>query len=82
MESYPESIIFTSQNAVLSFLKNKDVKDYFKSKGKCFCAGDKTKALLELNNMEVLVCAENSATLELRYYKELCLFSFCLLLWK
>ncbi|MGB5172738.1 uroporphyrinogen-III synthase [Eudoraea sp.] len=79
-ESYPENIIFTSQNAVLSFLKNKDVKDYFKSKGKCFCVGHKTKSLLELNNMEVLVCAENSATLGkiiIKNYASLSFVYFC-----
>ena len=53
--------IFTSQNAVESVLTNKKLAD-IKIK-KCFCIGEKTKALLEENGFEVAVYSEYAAEL-------------------
>ena len=54
-------LIFTSQNAVESVLRNKKAAD-IKIK-KCFCVGEKTKALLEENGFEVVVYSEYAAEL-------------------
>ena len=53
--------IFTSQNAVESVLTNKKLAN-IKIK-KCFCIGEKTKALLEENGFEVAVYSEYAAEL-------------------
>lgn len=53
--------IFTSQNAVESVLGNKKIKE-IKSK-KCFCVGEKTKALLIENGFEVLEYSDYAAEL-------------------
>ncbi len=60
----PENIanaIFTSQNAVRSFIENKNA--YKKGIGKCFCVGEKTKSLLEKNGHKVFKMTANSSEL-------------------
>lgn len=57
----PEFLIFTSQNAVDSVLKNKDYKNILHKR--CFCVGEKTKALLEENGFVVLIYADYAAEL-------------------
>lgn len=54
-------LIFTSQNAVESVLINKN-EAAIKLK-KCFCVGEKTKALLEENGFEVVEYSEYAAEL-------------------
>ena len=54
-------LIFTSQNAVESVLRNKKTAE-IKAK-KCFCAGEKTKALLEENDFEVIEYSDYAAEL-------------------
>lgn len=56
-----EFLIFTSQNAVESVLKNKEHKNYLHKR--CFCVGEKTKALLEENGFVVLIYADYAAEL-------------------
>lgn len=56
-----DSMIFTSQNAVKSFLKNKKAIE-LKEK-KVFCVGSKTKALLEQNGYNVTVSREYASEL-------------------
>lgn len=55
------SLLFTSQNAVKSFLKNEKATN-LKDK-KIFCVGVKTKALLEENGYKVLICKEYASEL-------------------
>ena len=52
-----DNYIFTSQNAVLSFLKKVEVLNAV------FCVGLKTKALLETNGFKVLEIANNAMAL-------------------
>jgi uroporphyrinogen-III synthase len=70
-------LIFTSQNAVESVLRNK--KKEIKSK-KCFCVGEKTKSFLEENSFEVIEYSEYAAELASiicnQYYKNSFTF-FC-----
>ncbi len=54
-------LIFTSQNAVESVLVNDKITE-IKTK-KCFCVGEKTKALLEENGFEVVADSEYAAEL-------------------
>ena len=54
-------LIFTSQNAVESVLRNKKVTAI--NIKKCFCVGEKTKALLEENGFEVIEYSEYAAEL-------------------
>ena len=54
-------LIFTSQNAVESVLRNKKLVE-IQSK-KCFCVGEKTKALLEENGFEVIEYSAYAAEL-------------------
>ncbi len=54
-------LIFASQNAVESLLKNSKLES-LKSK-KCFCVGQKTKAVLELHGFEVLETADYASEL-------------------
>jgi uroporphyrinogen-III synthase len=54
-------LIFTSQNAVESVLRNKKATE-IKAK-KCFCVGEKTKALLEQNDFEVIEYSDYAAEL-------------------
>lgn len=61
IDSMNDYLIFTSQNAVESVLTNKKLAD-IKIK-KCFCIGEKTKALLEENGFEVAVYSEYAAEL-------------------
>ncbi|MGV3697642.1 uroporphyrinogen-III synthase [Flavobacterium sp.] len=56
-----DCLIFTSQNAVESVLEHKKIAG-LKSK-KCFCVGEKTKALLEENGFEVLEYSDYAAEL-------------------
>ena len=56
-----EYLVFTSQNAVNSYLKN-PVAMALKVKP-CCCVGTKTKELLEQNGFEVVLSASNSAEL-------------------
>lgn len=55
------SLLFTSQNAVKSFLENEKSQD-LKDK-KIFCVGQKTKALLEQNGFEVVASKEYASEL-------------------
>ena len=61
LQKINDCLIFTSQNAVESVLRNKKIKD-LKAK-KCFCVGEKTKALLEENGFEVLEYSDYAAEL-------------------
>ena len=61
LEGSFENMIFTSQNAVKSFLENEKSKE-FKAK-KIFCVGSKTKALLEENGYKVAVSREYASEL-------------------
>lgn len=59
IEKDSSSLIFTSQNAVKSFLeKGKDSRDK-----KIFCVGIKTKALLEQNGYKIIVSKEYASEL-------------------
>ncbi|MES2411492.1 MAG: uroporphyrinogen-III synthase [Bacteroidota bacterium] len=61
LDKTKDYLIFTSQNAVESVLKNKKAAE-IKIK-KCFCVGEKTKALLEDNGFEVIEYSEYAAEL-------------------
>ncbi|MCF6129714.1 uroporphyrinogen-III synthase [Flavobacterium sp. AS60] len=61
IETINDYLIFTSQNAVESVLTNKKLAE-IKSR-KCFCVGEKTKALLEENGFEVVADADYAAEL-------------------
>ncbi|WP_293892423.1 uroporphyrinogen-III synthase [Flavobacterium sp.] len=61
IEKTNEYLIFSSQNAVESVLLNSKIVD-IKIK-KCFCVGEKTKALLEDNGFEVNVYSEYASEL-------------------
>lgn len=61
IDSLNDFLIFTSQNAVESVLRNKKATE-IKTK-KCFCVGEKTKALLEQNDFEVIEFSEYAAEL-------------------
>lgn len=60
-EDTSEFLIFTSQNAVESVLKNNKIDTIVPKR--CFCVGEKTKALLEQNGFVVLVCTDYAAEL-------------------
>lgn len=55
-----ENAIFTSQNAVRSFIENESAKSTILN---CFCVGEKTKALLVKNCQKVMKMASNSKEL-------------------
>ena len=61
IEKINDYFIFTSQNAVDSVLRYKKATDIKTTK--CFCIGEKTKALLQENNFEVIECSEYAAEL-------------------
>ena len=61
IENINDYLIFTSQNAVESVLKNIKISE-IKTK-KCFCVGEKTKALLEENDFEVVADSDYAAEL-------------------
>ncbi len=63
IETTNDYLIFTSQNAVESVLRNKKLVE-IKSR-KCFCVGEKTKALLEENGFEVIEYSAYAAELAL-----------------
>ncbi|MFN3967328.1 uroporphyrinogen-III synthase [Flavobacterium sp.] len=54
-------LIFTSQNAVESVLENERIAE-IKTR-KCFCVGEKTRALLEQNSFEVIVSSDYASEL-------------------
>jgi uroporphyrinogen-III synthase len=56
-----QNLIFSSQNAVESVLKNSKL-DQLRTK-KCFCVGQKTKETLELHGFRVLECADYASEL-------------------
>ena len=61
-----DCFIFTSQNAVKSYLKNPKslfVEQKKPKKLKALCVGEKTKRLLEENDFEVLATKENAESL-------------------
>jgi uroporphyrinogen-III synthase len=78
IQTINDYLIFTSQNAVESVLENKKIAE-IKAR-KCFCVGEKTKALLEENNFEVLANSDYAAELASvicnQYYKSSFTF-FC-----
>lgn len=55
------NLLFTSQNAVKSFLGNKKANDF--KDNKIFCVGLKTKALLEKNGFKVIASKEYASEL-------------------
>lgn len=57
----PEILLFTSQNAVESVLKNENL--YLLKKIPAICVGTKTKALLEKNHFKVLLSKNYAAEL-------------------
>jgi uroporphyrinogen-III synthase len=61
IETTNDYLIFTSQNAVESVLRNKKLVE-IQSK-KCFCVGEKTKAFLEENGFEVIEYSAYAAEL-------------------
>ena len=61
IENINDYLIFTSQNAVESVLRNKKIVE-IKTR-KCFCVGEKTKVLLEENDFEVVANSEYAAEL-------------------
>lgn len=61
IKNISDCLIFTSQNAVESVLKNKKIRE-LKNK-KCFCVGENTRLLLIENDFEVLEHAEYAAEL-------------------
>jgi len=71
-------LIFTSQNAVESVLRNKK-KEEIKSK-KCFCVGEKTKSFLGENGFEVIeysAYAEELASIICNQYSKNSFTFFC-----
>lgn len=54
-------LLFTSQNAVKSFLGNEKANDF--KNNKIFCVGQKTKALLEQNGFQVIASKEYASEL-------------------
>ena len=56
-----QNLIFSSQNAVESILKNSNL-DLLRSQ-KCFCVGQKTKTTLELNGFRVIESADYASEL-------------------
>src|SRR5574343_979010 len=61
LKSSNDYLIFTSQNAVESVLENEKIAE-LKTK-KCFCVGEKTKAMLETNGFEVIASADYASEL-------------------
>ncbi len=61
IDSINDYLIFTSQNAVESVLRNKKIAEI--KTIKCFCVGEKTKALLEDNDFEVIEYSDYAAEL-------------------
>ena len=61
LESINEYLIFTSQNAVESVLEHEKIAE-IKTR-KCFCVGEKTKALLEQNGFEVIKSSDYASEL-------------------
>lgn len=55
-----ENAIFTSQNGVRSYFRNKTKNSTIQ---RCFCVGEKTKLLLEENGQKVIKIGQNSSEL-------------------
>lgn len=75
--SQVKNAIFTSQNSVLSLLKNSSQKPDFET---IFCVGEKTKALLEENGLKVTNIEENASKLAqfiAKNYKNEQFYFFC-----
>ena len=74
-----ENLIFTSQNAVRFFLQKHKNDPQIASK-KCFCVGEKTKALLEENGQKVTKMTPKSSDLGrfiVKNYKNATFTFFC-----
>ncbi len=61
LKTVNDYLIFTSQNAVESVLRNEEIAQ-LKTK-KCFCVGTKTKKLLEQNGFQIVACSDYAAEL-------------------
>ena len=61
IETINDFLIFTSQNAVESVIENERIAE-IKTR-KCFCVGEKTRALLEQNGFEVIVSSDYASEL-------------------
>ncbi|MDN3678368.1 uroporphyrinogen-III synthase [Flavobacterium paronense] len=61
IDSMNDYLIFTSQNAVESVLRNNKIAE-IKTK-KCFCVGEKTKAILKQNDFQVIEYSDYAAEL-------------------
>ena len=61
IETINDYLIFTSQNAVESVLRNKSIAEI--NSKKCFCVGEKTIALLEQNDFEVIAHSDYASEL-------------------
>ncbi|MCF6131538.1 uroporphyrinogen-III synthase [Flavobacterium wongokense] len=61
IDSINDCLIFTSQNAVESVLQNRKIREI--KIRKCFCVGEKTKALLEQNGFEIIEYSDYAAEL-------------------
>lgn len=61
IETINDFLIFTSQNAVESVLAHKKIAE-IKTR-KCFCVGEKTRALLEQNGFEVILSSDYASEL-------------------
>ena len=60
--NWTKNVIFSSKNAVRSFLKNSRYTHTY-SNLRCFCVGEKTAALIEENGLKVKKMAKNSKEL-------------------
>ncbi len=56
-----DSLIFTSGNAVRSILEHSKVAEF--RERDCFCVGEKTRSLLQLNGFQVTASADSAAEL-------------------
>jgi uroporphyrinogen-III synthase len=73
-----KNVIFTSQNAVRAFLEKCLIEEHRDIK--CFCVGEKTKLLLEKNDLKVIKTAKNASFLVnyiSKYHKNDTFFFFC-----
>lgn len=61
IETINDFLIFTSQNAVESVLEHDKIAE-IKTR-KCFCVGEKTRAMLEQNDFEVIVSSDYASEL-------------------
>ncbi|MFN3752860.1 uroporphyrinogen-III synthase [Flavobacterium sp.] len=61
VETINDFLIFTSQNAVESVLEHEKITE-IKTR-KCFCVGEKTRAMLEQNDFEVIISSDYASEL-------------------